>query len=112
MKWFEIIILATHFEFGDRASLWSTFSQSKYRSAPAFGHTGMNMHRFDMLWRHVRRIHQTDVRGEGTMHEAHWWKLVEDFVTNFNEYHTQLFSLLNLICTDESILRWYGQGGH
>ena len=27
--WFGIIILGTCFEFGDRASLWSTFSQSK-----------------------------------------------------------------------------------
>ena len=49
----EIIILATHFEFGDRASLWSTVSQSKYRSAPNFGKTGMNRHHLDMLWRHV-----------------------------------------------------------
>ena len=37
IKWFGIIILDTRFEFIDRASLWSTVSQSKYRSAPAFG---------------------------------------------------------------------------
>ena len=60
IKWFGIIILATCFEFGDRASLWSNVSQIKYRtapafgrSAPAFGKTVMNRHRFDMLWRHV-----------------------------------------------------------
>ena len=63
----------------------------------------MNRHRFDMLWRHVRWIHHTDVQGEGTSHEAHWWKLVEEFVTNFNEYHTQLFYPLDLICADDSI---------
>ena len=53
IKWFGIIILATRFEFGDRASLWYTVSQSKYRSAPDFGKIVMNRHRFDMLWRHV-----------------------------------------------------------
>ena len=42
MKWFGIIILATRIEFGDRASLWSTVSQSEYISAPDFGNTGMN----------------------------------------------------------------------
>ena len=112
IKWFGIIILATHFEFADRASLWSNVYQSKYRSASDFGKTSMNRHRFDMLWRHVRWSHHLDVRGEGTSHEDHRWKLVEDFVTHFNEYCTQLFSPSDLICADESILQWYGQGGH
>ena len=71
----------------------------------------MNRHHFNMMWRHVRWSYQLDVQGEGMSHEAHWWKLVEDFVTNFDEYITQLFSPLYLICADESILRWYGQGG-
>ena len=71
IKWFGIIILAKIFESGYRASLWSTVSQSKYTSATAFGKTGMNKHRFNMLWRHVRWSHHPDVRGEGTSHEAH-----------------------------------------
>ena len=103
IKWFGIVILATCFEFGDRAILWSTVSQSRYRSAPVFGKTDMNMHRFDVLWRLVQCSHQLDVRGEGTNHESHRWKLVEYFVTNFNEYHTQIFSPSDLICADESI---------
>ena len=45
-----------------------------------------NRHRFNMLWRHVRWSHLTDLKDEGTSHEAHQWKLVEDFVTHFNEY--------------------------
>ena len=57
----------------------------------------MNRHRFDMLC---------------TSHEDHRWKLVEYFVTHFNEYRTQLFSPSDLICADESISRWYGHGGH
>ena len=92
IKWFGIIILATCFEFLDRASLWSTVSQSKYRNAPAFGKTGMNRHRLDMPLRHVRWSHQPDEQGEGKIHEAYRWELVEEFVTNLNDYHTQLFS--------------------
>ena len=86
IKWFGIIILATRFEFGDRSSLWSTVSQSKYRSDPTFGKNGTNRHRFDMMRRNVLWIHQPDVRDEGTSHEDNWWKLVEDFVTHFNDY--------------------------
>ena len=52
------------------------------------------------------------MRGEGISHEAHRWKLVEEFVTLLNEYHKQLFYPSYLICVDESISRWYGQGGH
>ena len=56
--------------------------------------------------------HHPYVKGEGTIHEAHCWKLVEDSVTHFNEYCTQLFSPSDIICADESISRWYVQGGH
>ena len=52
------------------------------------------------------------MQDEGKSHEAHWQKLVEDLVTNFDEYHTQPLSPSDLICADESISRWYGQGGH
>ena len=34
IKWFGITILATRSEFEDRDILWSTVSQSNYRSAP------------------------------------------------------------------------------
>ena len=52
------------------------------------------------------------MRGEGTSHEAHQWKIVEDFVTHFNGYITQIFSPSDIICDDDSIMRWYQQGGH
>ena len=77
IKWFGIIILATLFEFGDRASMWSTLSQPKYRYAPGFGKNGINRHRFNMMWRHIRWIHQLDVQDDGTSHGVHRWKLVE-----------------------------------
>ena len=107
IKLFGIIILATRFEFLDKSSIWFTVSRSKYRSAPDFGKTSMNRHRFDVLWRHILWIHQTYVQGEGMSHDDHRYKLVEDFVTHFNEYYTQLFSPSDIICSDESILRWY-----
>ena len=72
----------------------------------------MNRHRFNMLWRHVQWIHQPDLQDEVRSHEAHWWKLVEDLVTHFNEYRTHIFSPSDLICADDSISRWYGQGGN
>ena len=52
------------------------------------------------------------MRDEGTIHEAHRWKIAEDFVTHFNVYRTQLFYPSFLICADESILRWYRKGGN
>ena len=112
IKQIGIIILATRLESGDRVSLWSIVSQSKYRSAPAFGKTGMNIHRFDVMWRNVRWIHRHDLQDEGTSDEAHWRKRVEDFVTHFNKYCTQLFSPSDIMCDDDSISRWYRQGDH
>ena len=112
IRWFEVIILATSFEFVDSVILWYTIYQSKYRSSPSFFKTGMNRYRFDMLWSHVRWSHQPGVRGEGIIHQAHWWKLIKDLVTCFNEYCTQLFSPSDIICADESVSRWYRQGDH
>ena len=94
IKWFGIIILATRFKFVYRVSLWYTVSQSKYRSAPAFGKTGMNRQRFDMMYRHVRWSYHPDIRGEGMRHEAHRWKLVEDFVTHFKMIIAHSYYLL------------------
>ena len=112
IKWFVGIILATRFEFGDRDSLWSTVSQSKYSYNPYFGNTSMNRRRFDMLWRHVWWVHQPDVQGESTSHENYQWKIFEDFFTHFNDYFSQLFSPSGLICADEYISWWNRQDGH
>ena len=72
----------------------------------------MNGHCFDMMWRNVQWIHNTDVQGEVTSHEDHRWKLVEDFVNPFNDYCTQIFSPSDLICDNESISQRYRKGGH
>ena len=37
---------------------------------------------------------------------------VDGFVKRFNDYRQSFYSLSKNICVDESISRWYGQGGH
>ena len=45
-------------------------------------------------------------------HETWRWKRVDDFVEAFNLHREENFVPSHLICVDESISRWYGQGGH
>ena len=44
-------------------------------------------------------------------HSQFRWKLVDDFVKRFNDYHAENFIPSEMICVDESISRWYGQVG-
>jgi Transposase IS4 len=112
LKFFGVIILMTKFEFTSRASLWSTTASSKYRPAPQFGLTGMSKHRFEELFSHTRWSHQPEDRGIDCTSEEYRWMLVDDFVANFNEHRKNFFNPSELICVDESMSRWYGQGGH
>ena len=113
LKFFGVLILTTKFEFTTRASLWSTMAWSKYRPAPQFGMTGMSKHRFEELFVHTRWSHQPEDRGvDCTSEEEYRWMLVDDFVTNFNEHRQNFFYPSEMICVDESMSRWYGQGGH
>jgi len=50
--------------------------------------------------------------GEDESSEVYRWKLVDDFVAAFNEHRANFFYPSDLICVDESMSRWYGQGGH
>ena len=38
-------------------------------------------------------------------------KMVNEFVQRLNNYRSQSFIPSEMICVDESISRWYGQGG-
>ena len=40
------------------------------------------------------------------------WKLVDDFIEDFNDYRSSNYFSSDRICVDESISRWYGLGGH
>ena len=37
---------------------------------------------------------------------------MDDFVAAFNEHRANFFIPSDHICVDESMSRWYGQGGH
>jgi hypothetical protein len=112
LKWFGLIILTTKFEFASRASLWSTVAHSKYRPAPQFGMTGMSWNRFDDLFSAIRWSYQPITRLDEVSSEQYRWMLIDDFVKNFNKHCESYFNPSDTICVDESMSRWYGQGGH
>jgi Transposase IS4 len=49
---------------------------------------------------------------EGLSWEKYRWMLVDDHVKRFNEHRQRHFFPSEHLCVDESITRWYGQGGH
>ena len=112
LKFFGVMILCTRYEFTSRASLWSTTAPSKYVTAAGLGKTGMSRQRFDDLWRYIVWSEQPTVQPEGMSHEKHQWMLVDGFVHQYNRHRETDFIPSDLICVDESISRWYGQGGH
>ena len=88
VKFFGVMLLVTQFEFGSQASLWSNTSTNKYIPAPSFGLTGMPRKRFDDLWMCIRfsdqpRNHPSEMTSR--------WRLVDDFIRNFNEHRVQNF---------------------
>jgi len=112
LKFFGVIILATRFEFQSRASLWSATALSRYTPAAALGKTGMSRTRFDLLWKSIRFSDQPEERPVGVTSEQHRWMLVDDFVSNFNSHRESQVVPSWVLCVDESISRWYGQGGN
>lgn len=112
LSFFGVLILITRFEKQwTRASLWSTVAPSKYMPAASLGKTGMSRHRFDMLFRAMRFGEQPDQRPLDMTSEQFRWKLLDDFVLNFNLHRATTFIPSEDICVDESISRWYGLGG-
>ena len=86
VKFFGVMLLVTWFEFGSRASLWSNTSTNKYIPAPSFGLTGMPQKRFDDLWMCIRFSDQPHNRPSEMTSEQYHWRLVDDFIKNFNEH--------------------------
>ena len=112
LKFFGLMILMTTYEFTSRATLWATTAPMKYRPAAHFGRTGMSRNRFNEMFRAVRWSKQAPYPGEDESSEVYRWKLVDDFVAAFNEHRANFFNPSDHICVDESMSRWYGQGGH
>jgi hypothetical protein len=111
LKLMGIITLMTQYEFGERAELWSQTAPSKYKLAPAFGRTGMSRNRYDDLWKNIRWSEQPADRPDGMSHSSYRWMLVDGFVNRFNQFRVSNYIPSDRICVDESISRWYGQGG-
>jgi Transposase IS4 len=74
--------------------------------------SGASDHRFDLLVRCVQWSYQPVVAPEGMSSEQHRWMACDDFVLNFNEHRVQYFNPSENNCVDESMSRWYDQGGH
>jgi len=111
LKFIGVIILATRFEFGSRRDLWREGVEFKYQKAPAFGRTGMSRNRFDDLWRFVRFSRQHEEKPAGMRSDTYRWLLVEDAVSDFNNHRAANVVPSDLLTVDESMCRWYGQGG-
>lgn len=111
IAFFGVVILATRFEFGSRASLWSENAYSRFHPAPHFGRTGIGRRRFDDIWSNLRFSVQPDIRPEDVSSEEYRWMMVNDFVKFFNEHRHEQFIPSDRICVDESMSRWYGMGG-
>ena len=109
---FGVLILGTRYEFQDRRSLWSSVQTSRFQEAPNFGRTGVSRNRFDEIWRCLRFSAQPSIRPEHINTEDYRWMLVDDFVNHINTHRTKYFFPSNDICVDESMIRWYGLGGH
>ena len=86
VKFFGVMLLVTQFEFGSRASLWSNVTTNKYIPAPSFGLTGMPWKRFDDLWMCIRFSEQPPNRPSDMTSEQYHWRLVDDFIKNFNKH--------------------------
>ena len=86
VKFFGVLLLVTRFEFGSRASLWSNMSTNKYIPAPSFGLTGMPQKWFDDLWMCIRFGYQPRNHPSEMTSEQYHWRLVDDFIKNFNEH--------------------------
>jgi Transposase IS4 len=111
LKFLGIVILSTKYEFTTRASLWSKTAATKYELPPNFGRLGMNRKRFDEIWKNIRFAYQPTEKHPDMSSERQRWLLVDGFVKNFNDHRKETFIPSDLICVDESISRWYGQGG-
>jgi Transposase IS4 len=105
-----VMILVTKFEFQNRGDLWSSRPPTPYEHAPNFGRTGVSKNRFDEIIKFLRWSEQPEEMGDLTS-EQYRWALVDDFVDNFNQHRATRFIPSDRICVDESMSRWYGQGG-
>ena len=79
---------------------------------PALDKTGMARNRFDDLFSCLTCSEQPIVRPVNMSQEKYIWLLIDRFSKEINGYQASHLSPYDLICVDNSMSRWYGQGGH
>ena len=112
LKFFGVLILATKYEFTSRASLWSRIPLEKYESAPNFGKTGLSRDRFDVIFKNICFSEQPNQRPDNWNSEQFRWACVDDFVNNYNVHRATNCLPSEMLCVDESMIRWIGTGGN
>jgi Transposase IS4 len=112
VRFFGSLVLMTRYEFTTRASLWASHPPTKYETAPMFGQkTRFTRKRFNELFTNIRFGDQPDQKPDHLTSEQYRWLLVDGFVKHFNDHRRDTFKPADTICVDESISRWYRQGG-
>jgi len=108
LKFIGVTALATRYDISARTDLWATVACSKYMLATAFGlRTGMPRARFDALWSSVAFSKQVVDGGDS---EESRWQLIDDFVSNINLHRSAWVTPSDIICVEEPMSKWYGQG--
>jgi hypothetical protein len=111
LKLFGIFILATKYEFTSWRNLWAKKGLTQFEPGPDFGETFMTRHRSEDLRRCLRFSEQPIFNPATMTSEQFRWGLVDDFITHFNHHRAINFCPSELLCIDESMIRWYGTGG-
>jgi len=110
LRFIGVTILATRYEFGSRAELWSNKPRNPYLIAPAFDErTGLSRCRFDSLWSCV--VFSEQKSGGRDDSEQSRWEFITDFIDSINAHRDAHMSPSEYICVDESMCKWYAQGG-
>jgi Transposase IS4 len=87
LKFFGILILITQFEFNSQRDLWKPVSDNKFIPSPAIGMTtGMSKHWFKNLLANIMFSDQPETQPEGESSEKYRWRLVDDFLLEFNKH--------------------------
>ena len=112
LKFLGIHILGTRFQFGKGRELWAVNARNRLLYAPCFGNkTGMPRNRFEDIWSSLFFSQQGE-RAADELSEKHRSWLVDNFVEAINHHRAANVVPSDLMYVDESMRRWYGQGGH
>jgi Transposase IS4 len=66
--------------------------------------TGMSKHQFDILLANMTFSDQPETRPEGMSSEKYQWRLVDDFLMEFNKHQHACFHPSEMITIDESMI--------